>query len=60
MVGIFAGVGWTVVQAELKRDKNDALLPQLCKIFHGEEIELDDLKDRNRLCCLPRINSTQA
>jgi len=24
------------------------LLPLLCKIFHGEEISLDDLKDRNR------------
>ncbi len=41
-------LGGLAVQAELKRDKNDALLPQLCKIFHGEEIELDDLKDRNR------------
>ena len=41
-------LGGLAVQAELKRDQNDALLPQLCKIFHGEEIELDDLKDRNR------------
>ena len=41
-------LGGLAVQAELKRDKSDALLPQLCKIFHGEEIELDDLKDRNR------------
>ena len=31
-------LGGLAVQAELKRDKNDALLPQLCKIFHGEEI----------------------
>ena len=43
-------LGGLAVQAELKRDKNDALLPQLCKIFHGEEIELDDLKDRNCWC----------
>ena len=41
-------LGGLAVQAELKRDKNDNLLSQLCKIFHGEEIELDDLKDRNR------------
>ena len=41
-------LGGLAVQAELKRDQNDALLPQLCKIFHGEEIELDDLKDRGR------------
>ena len=41
-------LGGLAVQAELKRDKNDALLPQLCKIFHGEELELDDLIDRNR------------
>lgn len=41
-------LGGLAVRAELKRDQNDALLPQLCKIFHGEEIELDDLKDRSR------------
>ncbi len=41
-------LGGLAVQAELKRDQNDALLPQLCKIFHGEEIELDDLRDRGR------------
>lgn len=41
-------LGGLAVQAELKRDKNDNLLSQLCKIFHGEEIDLDDLKDRNR------------
>ena len=42
-------LGGLAVQAELKRDENDdKLLSQLCKIFHGEEIDLDDLKDRNR------------
>ena len=41
-------LGGLAVQAELKRDKNDNLLPQLCKLFHGEEIDLDDLQDRNR------------
>ena len=41
-------LGGLAVQAELKRDKTDNLLSQLCKIFHGEEIDLDDLKDRNR------------
>ncbi len=41
-------LGGLAVQAELKRDQNDALLPQLCKIFHGEEIDLDDLKDHGR------------
>ncbi|MGN0224578.1 MAG: hypothetical protein ACI4A7_00635 [Prevotella sp.] len=41
-------LGGLAVQAELKRDKHDNLLPQLCRLFHGEEIELDDLRDRNR------------
>lgn len=41
-------LGGLAVQAELKRDKHDNLLPQLCKLFHGEEIDLDDLRDRNR------------
>lgn len=41
-------LGGLAVQAELKRDKNDNLLSQLCKIFHDEEIDLEDLKDRNR------------
>ncbi|WP_148296605.1 hypothetical protein [Phocaeicola paurosaccharolyticus] len=41
-------LGGLAVNAELKRDQTDALLPQLCKIFHGEELELDDIKDRNR------------
>ncbi len=41
-------LGGLAVQAELKRDQNDNLLSRLCKIFHGEEIDLDDFKDRNR------------
>ena len=41
-------LGGLAVQAELKRDQNDNLLSHLCKIFHGEEIDLDDFKDRNR------------
>lgn len=41
-------LGGLAVQTELRRDQNDALLYKLCKIFHGEEIELDDLNDRNR------------
>ena len=41
-------LGGLAVQAELKRDQNDILLSRLCKIFHGEEIDLDDFKDRNR------------
>jgi hypothetical protein len=41
-------LGGLAVQAELKREQTDALLPQLCKIFHGEEIDLENLKDRNR------------
>ena len=30
-------LGGLAVQAELKRDENDKLLFQLCKIFHGED-----------------------
>jgi len=45
-------LGGLAVQAELKRDQNDPLLPQLCKIFHGEDIDLDNLKDRNRAVAL--------
>lgn len=41
-------LGGLAVQAELGRDQNDNLLSYLCKIFHGEEIDLDDFKDRNR------------
>lgn len=41
-------LGGLAVQAELKRDKHDHLLTQLCRLFHGEEIDLDDLRDRNR------------
>lgn len=41
-------LGGLAVQAELKRGDNDTLLSQLCKIFHGEDIEIDNLKDRNR------------
>lgn len=41
-------LGGLAVQAELKRDENDALLSQLCKLFHGEDIEIDNFKDRNR------------
>ena len=41
-------LGGLAVQAELKRDENDKLLFLLCKLFHGEDIDLDDLKDRNR------------
>lgn len=41
-------LGGLAVQAELKRDESDPLLPQLCRIFHGEEISLDDLNDRSR------------
>lgn len=41
-------MGGLAVLAELRRDQNDRLLSQLCKIFHGEDIELDDLVDRNR------------
>lgn len=42
-------LGGLAVQAELRRDEqDDPLLPQLCRLFHGEEIDLDDLKDRER------------
>lgn len=41
-------LGGLAVQVELKRDKHDNLLPKLCKLFHGEDIDLDDLRDRNR------------
>lgn len=41
-------LGGLAVQAELKRDKHDNLLPKLCKLFHGEDIDLNDLRDRNR------------
>ena len=41
-------LGGLAVQAELKRDSTDALLPQLCRIFHGEELDLDDIKDHGR------------
>lgn len=40
-------LGGLAIQAELKRDQSDTLLLQLCKIFNGEEANLDDLKDRN-------------
>lgn len=41
-------LGGLAVQAELKRDLNDPLLPQLCRIFHGEEIDIENIKDRGR------------
>lgn len=41
-------LGGLAVRAELKRDSRDPLLTHLCKIFHGEDIELNDLRDRNR------------
>ena len=41
-------LGGLAIKAELKRDSNDALLPQLCKLFHGEDIDIDNIKDRNR------------
>lgn len=40
-------LGGMAVQAELRKEENDTLLAQLCKIFHGEDIEIDNLKDRN-------------
>ena len=33
-------LGGLAVQAELKRDKHDNLLPQLCKLFHDAKIAL--------------------
>ena len=41
-------LGGLAIQAELKRDRQDNLLAQLCRIFHGEDETLDDLKDRER------------
>ena len=41
-------LGGLAVQAELKRDDADQLLQKLCRIYHGEDIEIDDLKERNR------------
>lgn len=41
-------LGGLAIQAEIKRDTNDPLLVQLCKIFHGEDICLDEVRDRNR------------
>lgn len=41
-------LGGLAVRAELKRDKTDALLPQLCRMFHGEDIELEDIRDHGR------------
>lgn len=45
-------LGGLAIQAELKRNENDPLLLQLCKIFYGEETDLDELKDRNRAVAL--------
>lgn len=52
-------LGGLAVKAELKRDKTDALLPQLCKLFHGEELDLDSLKDRNRAIAFQESISRQ-
>jgi hypothetical protein len=52
-------LGGLAVQAELKRDESDPLLPQLCRIFHGEDISLDDLKDRNRAVAFQESISRQ-
>jgi hypothetical protein len=52
-------LGGLAVQAELKRDKTDALLPQLCKIFHGEELNLDDISDHNRAVAFQESISRQ-
>ena len=52
-------LGGLAVQAELKRDENDKLLFQLCKLFHGEDIDLDDLKDRNRAVAFQESISRQ-
>ena len=41
-------LGGLAIQAEIKRGTNDPLLIQLCKIFHGEDISLDEVRDRNR------------
>lgn len=42
-------LGGLAIQAELKRDEEtDTLLKSLCKIFHGEDLDLNDLNDRNR------------
>jgi hypothetical protein len=52
-------LGGLAVRAELKRDQTDILLPQLCKIFHGEEIDLDNIKDRNRAVAFQESISRQ-
>ena len=42
-------LGGLAIQAEIKKDEeSDKLLPLLCKIFHGEDIDLSELKDRYR------------
>lgn len=42
-------LGGLAVREELRRDEqDDPLLPQLCRLFHGEELDLDDMKDRER------------
>ena len=41
-------LGGFAVKAEIKRDDSDAFLTQLCKLFHGEDIDILSLSDRNR------------
>lgn len=52
-------LGGMAVQAELRKEENDTLLAQLCKIFHGEDIEIDNLKDRNRAIAFQESISRQ-
>lgn len=45
-------LGGLAVSAELRREANGDLLPRLCKIYHGEDIDFDDVIDRNRAVAL--------
>lgn len=41
-------LGGLAVEAELNRAGDDTLPAQLCRLFHGEDIDLDRLKDHDR------------
>lgn len=41
-------LGGLAVRDELRKDESDPFLCKLCKIFHGEEIDINDVEDRGR------------
>ena len=41
-------LGGLAVQAELRRDDTDPLLGKLCRIYHGEDVDLSEVRDYQR------------